>query len=139
MKKTIFTILFVTLLIYPIFSQTSSSNNKSKNKIINNKGEVIFIYASQVCGCTKRKCDLMEKELKSMQTNKKYNNIKFTKINYSENKDKAVTILKKYKMSGIPVCIIIDKEKKVKYSASSVLDKNKCTKVLDTLIKKENK
>ena len=139
MKRTSIIILFLFLFIYPVYSHASTSAEKAQSTITSHKGEVIFIYASRVCGCTKRKCNLMEKELKSMQTNKKYNNIKFTKINYSENKDKAVTILKKYKMSGIPVCIIIDKEKKVKYSASSVLDKNKCPKVLDTLIKKENK
>ena len=131
-------VFFINLLIYPLYSQTNLLTKKSQSSTTNYNGEVIFIYASKVCGCTKRKCNLMNNELKSIQTNQKYKNIKFTTINYSEDKKTANTILKEYNMNGIPVCIILDKEKKVKYSVSSVLDKKKCKQTLDALIKRKN-
>ena len=134
MKKISIIILFLFLFIYPVCSQTNASAENSQSTITNHNGEVIFIYASQVCACTKRMCNLMDNELISIQTNKKYNSIKFTKFDYSKDKEQADKILKKYNMFGIPVCIILDKEKKIKYSVSSALDKNKCLQILDTLL-----
>lgn len=129
MKKIIFSGLMIILFIANLYSQ--------KEQKIDYKGELIYIFSSKACGCTMKKCTLMDKELSSIMKDDKYKEIKFTKIDYSEYKDKAEKIYNKFELDGLPVCVLLDKDKNVKYNASFIINKKLCIKALNEIINKE--
>ncbi len=134
MKHFLFLYLICFIFItqnYAQIKKTADPSSLDKGKY---KGEIIFIYASKACGCTKVKCVRGKNDLQSILTNKKYNKIKLTEIDQSLKRKEAGEVLKKYNLFSIPSFFILDKNGDLYYKGAYPFNREKCIQTLEDIL-----
>jgi len=138
MKSFLVLIMFCLAFLTQGYSQTNTSTNSISFTTNNYLGSIILISVSKSCHCVLEKCKSVREAIKTVLTNKKYEKITFTEIDYSSDWNTANDVLNKYQLSFLP-CFVVFDEDKIYYKDSNNFDNEKFIQALDDILERKKK